>query len=69
MRAAFGGRLVALEPVTERLRGTYTDTGGASELRAQGETLHDKLLAHITPLGWELISFNGDYVWPSELLK
>jgi hypothetical protein len=39
------------------------------ELRAQGEALHDKLLARITPVGWELISFNGDDVWPSEQLK
>ena len=31
--------------------------------------MHDKLLAHIAPVGWELISFNGDYVWPSEPLK
>ena len=29
----------------------------------------DKLLAHIAPLGREHISFNGDYVWPSEPLK
>jgi len=27
------------------------------------------LLAHIAPLGWERIDFNGDYVWPSEPLK
>jgi hypothetical protein len=27
------------------------------------------LLAHIAPLGWEHIIFNGDYVWPSEPLK
>jgi Tn3 transposase DDE domain len=68
-----GGRHAALEPVTERLRGTIpilaTDSGGAAELRAQGETLPDKLLAHIAPLGWEHMSFNGDYVWPSEPLK
>jgi ribosomal protein L32 len=25
--------------------------------------------SHIAPLGWEHISFNGDYVWPSEPLK
>jgi hypothetical protein len=40
-----------------------------AELRAQGETLPDTLLAHIAPLGWEHISFNGDYVWPSEPFK
>jgi hypothetical protein len=40
-----------------------------AELRAQGETLPDKPLAHIAPLGWEHISFNGDYVWPSQPLE
>jgi 5-carboxymethyl-2-hydroxymuconate isomerase len=40
-----------------------------AELRAQGQTLPDKLLAHIAPLGWEHISFNGDYVWPSQPLE
>jgi hypothetical protein len=40
-----------------------------AELRAQGEFLPDTLLAHIRPLGWEHISFNGDYVWPSEPFK
>ena len=27
------------------------------------------LLAHIAPLGWEHITFNGDYVWPTEPLQ
>ena len=40
-----------------------------AELRAQGEFLPDTLLAHIDPLGWEHISFNGDYAWPSEPFK
>jgi len=40
-----------------------------AELRSRSETLSDDLLAHIAPLGWEHISFNGDYVWPSEPLK
>src|SRR5260370_42221904 len=40
-----------------------------AELRAQGEILPDALLAHIGPLGWEHISFNGDYVWRSEPFK
>jgi Tn3 transposase DDE domain len=40
-----------------------------AELRAQGETLLDTLLAHIGPLGWEHLSFNGDYVWPSQPFK
>jgi hypothetical protein len=40
-----------------------------AELRAQGERLPDALLGHLAPLGWEHISFNGDYVWPTEPLK
>jgi TnpA family transposase len=39
------------------------------ELRARGETFGDDLLAHIAPLGWEDIAFNGDYVWPTEPLE
>jgi hypothetical protein len=27
------------------------------------------MLARIAPLGWEHITFNGDYVWPTEPLK
>jgi TnpA family transposase len=38
------------------------------ELRSSGERLPNELLAHIAPLGWEHISFNGDYVWPTEPL-
>ena len=40
-----------------------------AELRAQNEAVPDDLLAHVAPLGWEHISFNGDYVWPTEPLK
>ena len=40
-----------------------------AELRTQGEKLPDCLLGHLAPLGWEHISFNGDYVWPTEPLK
>jgi len=35
----------------------------------KAKTLPDTLLGHISPLGWEHISFNGDYVWPSEPFK
>ena len=35
------------------------------ELRSRGETVPDELLAHVAPLGWEHIAFNGDYVWPA----
>jgi len=38
------------------------------ELRSRGETVPDELLAHVAPLGWEHIAFNGDYVWPAEPL-
>ena len=37
-------------------------------LRAEAETIPDELLAHVAPLGWEHIAFNGDYVWPVEPL-
>jgi len=37
-------------------------------LRGRGEVLPDEILAHIAPLGWEHIAFNGDYVWPAEPL-
>src|SRR5271155_2656712 len=40
-----------------------------AELRAQGETISDLLLSHSAPLGWEHITFNGDYVWPTEPLQ
>lgn len=39
------------------------------ELRSRGETIPDELVAHIAPLGWEHIAFNGDYVWPAEPLQ
>ena len=39
------------------------------QLRSQGEIIGDALLAHIAPLGWEHIIFNGDYVWPTEPLQ
>ncbi len=39
------------------------------QLRSQGEVIGDNLLAHIAPLGWEHITFNGDYVWPTKPLQ
>ena len=38
------------------------------ELRSRGEIIPDDLLAHVAPLGWEHIAFNGDYVWPDQSL-
>ncbi len=39
------------------------------ELRSRGETVSDELLAHVAPLGWEHIAFNGDYLWPAAPLE
>ena len=39
------------------------------ELRSRGEIIPDELLAHIAPLGWEHIAFNGDYVWPARAAR
>ena len=39
------------------------------QLRSQGEVIGDTLLARIAPLGWEHITFNGDYIWPTEPLQ
>ena len=39
-----------------------------AELRSRGEIIPDELLAHVAPLGWEHIAFNGDYVWPAQPL-
>lgn len=33
------------------------------ELRARGHTVDDKLLKHLSPLGWGHINLTGDYVW------
>ena len=38
-------------------------------LRADGQAVSDLLLSRIAPLGWEHITFNGDYVWPAEPLQ
>ena len=39
------------------------------ELHAQGVVISDRLLSHIAPLGWEHITVNGDYVWPTESFR
>ena len=33
-------------------------------LRDSGMEVDDKLLPHLSPLGWEHINLTGDYVWP-----
>jgi len=40
-----------------------------AERRAQGEVISDLLLSQIAPLGGEHITFNGNYVWPTEPLQ
>jgi hypothetical protein len=40
-----------------------------AELGFHGERVREDLLAHIAPLSWEHITFNGDYVWPTEPLQ
>lgn len=32
-------------------------------LRDSGKDVDDKLLPHLSPLGWEHINLTGDYVW------
>ena len=39
------------------------------ELRSRGEIIPDDFLAHVAPLGWEHITFNGDYIWAAEPLR
>jgi len=51
------------------LRNTVYLGRAVAELRSQGEAVPDELLAHIAPLGWEHITFNGDYIWPTVPLK
>jgi TnpA family transposase len=37
------------------------------QLRAQGSTVDDDLLAHVAPLGWKHIDLIGDYVWTAAI--
>lgn len=37
-------------------------------LRAEGTTVPDDVLAHISPLGWEHIGLTGDYLWREDLV-
>jgi hypothetical protein len=32
----------------------------------QVEEVPDRLLAHLSPLGWEHVNLTGDYVWSAE---
>jgi hypothetical protein len=57
-----------LAVATINLWNTLYHGRAVDELRSTGEIIPDELLAYIAPLGWEHIAFNGDYVWPAELL-
>ena len=39
------------------------------QLRAQGITVPNDLLAHVAPLGWEHIALTGDYMWSTAGLE
>ena len=49
--------------------GTRFISATPAELRSSGEQVRDDLLAHIAPFGWEHITFNRGYVWPTEPLQ
>ena len=56
---------VGPEPITAAIvhwNTVYLDRA-VRQLRAQGATVPDDLLAHVAPLGWEHIGLTGDYVW------
>ena len=36
---------------------------GTHALRGQGRFVDEKLLTHLSPVGWEHINLTGDYVW------
>jgi len=59
----------SISPSRPSPSGTPFISGAVDQLRSQGEVIDDALLAHIAPLGWEHITFNGDYVWPTEPLQ
>ncbi len=37
-----------------------------SAMLRQTETVPDDLLAHLSPLGWEHVNLNGDYIWAAQ---
>ena len=37
-------------------------------LRDSGEDIDEKLLPHLSPLGWEHINLTGDYIWRQDKL-
>jgi TnpA family transposase len=43
---------------------TYLERAVPS-LKAHGHSIHESLLQHLSPMGWEHINLTGDYVWPA----
>jgi hypothetical protein len=35
-------------------------------LRNSGQNIDEKLLPHLSPLGWEHINLTGDYIWQQD---
>jgi len=35
-----------------------------NSLKQSGRFFDDRLLKHVSPLGWEHINLTGDYIWP-----
>jgi hypothetical protein len=62
-------RPVSISPSRPSPSGIPSISGAPSISRSQGEVIGDTVFAHIAPLGWEHITFNGDYVWPIEPLQ
>jgi TnpA family transposase len=44
---------------------TYLD-GALDSLRRLGESVHDELLAHLAPVGWQHTNLTGDYLWDAD---
>lgn len=36
-------------------------------LKRKGLSLNEQLIAHLSPLRWELINLSGDYIWRTNL--
>jgi len=45
------------------LRNTTYLEGAVQALRDSGKDVNDRLLPHLSPLGWEHINLTGDYIW------
>jgi hypothetical protein len=69
MAAALCGQHTALEPVTERLRGTIPVLAARTDLSRPRKRCPTSCSPTIASLGWEHIGFSDGYVRPFEPLK